>query len=1779
MMHPARAQKLLDAASIGGPLSITGISSGGANSTITLAYSMRQLKTTYDHSTITPPATVSGFTNSATPLLRVRRSTDSAQLDIGYIASGLLDTATLRAFVTANGVNATASGYVSVWFDQSGNSRDAYQTTLSLQPRIVNAGVVEKNENNIPATVDYGQKFVYDTSTITKPYNITGNHTITVVAQPKSYTSTGGLLDNGGTYLSDRKGYATNGLSSIKIIGSNWAAQIRNDAGTITSSYTGNIALLTTRTDAVTLVRSGNNYPLYVNGANAGNTVLSGANTLGPFLLGYEINASSQQTYFEEAIIFPSALSSTNLSALYTSQAAAFKSVSAGTGKLLDAYASNGPLNAVSASSGGANSSVAIAYSVRQLKTTYEHTAITPPAAVSGFTNSSSPLVRVRRSSDNNQLDIGYDANGYLDTATLKTFVGAGSGFISVWYDQSGNSRDALQSTQAAQPRIVNAGVVERNVNGYISIVDQNGLYVDNTASYGITGDRTVNIVVQPKAWTNGNVDAGNGTYAMDKSTGATLGLTSIKIISDKWSTQVRSNGDAFSIYQSYSGNSYASVSTTRADALTLMRAGDNYLLYVNATYSGNTVMTGTNTLEGFRLGYSTNTSQNMYYNEAIYFSSALSSSDRTSLQKSQNIFLGKASTTKLLDPSETGGAVSVVKETPTSTTLSNTSVALAYSMRLLKTNYEHTSITPPTAVGGFTNSTTPLLRVKRGNDNNMLDIGYTSDGMLDTVTLKNFVSNNGALPTNNGFVDTWYDQSGNSLDARTTVAGYEPLIVNSGNVQRNQNGLIAVTNTVQRFTCNTNINVTGDRTIWMVAQPFAFTNGAWNNGAGTYLNDRNSHLDNSLSSVKLINGKWSTQIRNSDGSGVASSYEGSIAVSNNRIDAVVLMRSGDDYPLYVNGIQSGTTTLAGTNTLTNFQLGYRYDLSSDNQYVYYSEVLIFPSALSTSDQQAILANQNSVFGLGSFTWNGSASSDWNTAANWTPQGIPDEASSVIVPSSGVTNALSITVGQTTLKAKKFTVNSGASVTINGNLSVSDSVNINGTSSGTGTITLTGSLPQYVKGSFPGLINNNVEAVYPYGNVSVGGTFTNGGIINMGTNTLEGSPTVTNNGTILTQSTSSTPLPSGKTWSGSGNGTVTYNAISGGQTIAGGTYNALTMNNTTGTQTLNGTTTVNTTITMMGGKLAIGSNTLNMNGTISGLTASGSLVANGSSSLSIGGSGALGSNLYFDQTTPGTTNRLSNLTYNRSAQTITLGSALQVSGIITPTAGTLAAGNLLTLASNATSTGMIATGSGSYITGTVTAERYIPSVTRRWRFLASPVIGATLADWKNEIYITGAGGAANGFDATVSSAPSVYSYNEATPGDHNTYGWEAATNINIALTTGKGFRVFIRGDRSDTNMLNGTNHEQVAVTMNAIGAVNTGNITMPVTYTSSGNITNDGWNLMGNPYPAPIDWNGFHDAGRTGTSPNYSGTDYAHLDAIASVFDANTNAYASYNAVSNIGIGVFSNGIIPSGAAFWVKAAATSPSMVMKEIYKSVTTPAAMFKSEAEPTFILKLIQDSINADEMIIKYIPEADKNKDIYDIPKFYGEINIASITDNNTFLSGNCKPFNGTSDTIRLSLGVGKTGNYSFQFKNVSQLVSHLPVHMVDAYAHRVIDMKSNNCYKFSVDKTDPTSSGNNRFTIVVGETPTTGFEEVAGSTLNMLVYPAITQGEITISNTWVKNNEANVKITDALGRQVAAFNNLHWNDSQIRMDLSAYKTGVYFILVESNGRNTVLKCIKQ
>jgi len=76
--------------------------------------------------------------------------------------------------------------------------------------------------------------------------------------------------------------------------------------------------------------------------------------------------------------------------------------------------------------------------------------------------------LRVRRSSDNAEQDIGFSGN-YLDTASMISFVGASvNAYLVTWYDQSGNGYNVTQSTASLQPFLKRSSIYV-TINGLTS--------------------------------------------------------------------------------------------------------------------------------------------------------------------------------------------------------------------------------------------------------------------------------------------------------------------------------------------------------------------------------------------------------------------------------------------------------------------------------------------------------------------------------------------------------------------------------------------------------------------------------------------------------------------------------------------------------------------------------------------------------------------------------------------------------------------------------------------------------------------------------------------------------------------------------------------------------------------------------------------------------------------------------------------------------------------------------------------------------------------------------------------------------------------------------------------------------------------------------------------------------------------------------------------------------------------------------------------------------------
>ncbi len=89
---------------------------------------------------------------------------------------------------------------------------------------------------------------------------------------------------------------------------------------------------------------------------------------------------------------------------------------------------------------------------------------------VGGYTG---PLLRIRRSGDHAEKDVGLTAAGALDTAALTAFTRDGSAHVVAWYDQSGNQHHLQQKGRDQQPRIMVDGSLQTENSRTVMVFDR----------------------------------------------------------------------------------------------------------------------------------------------------------------------------------------------------------------------------------------------------------------------------------------------------------------------------------------------------------------------------------------------------------------------------------------------------------------------------------------------------------------------------------------------------------------------------------------------------------------------------------------------------------------------------------------------------------------------------------------------------------------------------------------------------------------------------------------------------------------------------------------------------------------------------------------------------------------------------------------------------------------------------------------------------------------------------------------------------------------------------------------------------------------------------------------------------------------------------------------------------------------------------------------------------------------------------------------------------------
>ena len=140
-------------------------------------------------------------------------------------------------------------------------------------------------------------------------------------------------------------------------------------------------------------------------------------------------------------------------------------------------------------------------------------------------------VVEVRRSSDSSTQSF---TAGQVADGTLEAFCGAGDGFVSAWYDQSGQGNDATQATTTAQPQIVSSGSL---VTGGL-VLDGVDDYLGLSSSLGLTSGVSHFIVNTNQANNNAQIILDNRTASIN---GTSIRFSSANVLKLDWNASASS--------------------------------------------------------------------------------------------------------------------------------------------------------------------------------------------------------------------------------------------------------------------------------------------------------------------------------------------------------------------------------------------------------------------------------------------------------------------------------------------------------------------------------------------------------------------------------------------------------------------------------------------------------------------------------------------------------------------------------------------------------------------------------------------------------------------------------------------------------------------------------------------------------------------------------------------------------------------------------------------------------------------------------------------------------------------------------------------------------------------------------------------------------------------------------------------------------------------------------------------------------------------------------------
>ncbi len=688
------------------------------------------------------------------------------------------------------------------------------------------------------------------------------------------------------------------------------------------------------------------------------------------------------------------------------------------------------------------------------------------------------------------------------------------------------------------------------------------------------------------------------------------------------------------------------------------------------------------------------------------------------------------------------------------------------------------------------------------------------------------------------------------------------------------------------------------------------------------------------------------------------------------------------------------------------------------------------------------------------------------------------------------------------------------------------------------------------------------------------------------------------------------------------NGTATSVNLRFSQTGTENVIHDININKSAGSINLldGGSFQVRNTFIFTNGIFNIGSGTLKLTGTIT-TSATGTLSGSPNANLIIGNEvSSSNATIYFNQS-DAASRSLKTYTQTRNG-TITLATPLEVINLVDLNGGTSAnifnSASNLTLISTEAATARVNNLGSSSIRDSVFVQRFIKGGTisrRSYRLLSSPVYQVTNPNFglrryyfsrlQDQTLITGTGGTANGFDASSANGTTIWKYNEpaatSAAQDFIPISKISKNHSNTTqdfLTSGNGFFLFFRGDR--INNLSNKTTQPFPVPENVVlsykGLLNQGNITVTAPYSSTTNLlsytnraeTNDGFNLMGNPYAAAIDWELSGSSGSAITLTNINPTIYI-LDPVTRNYGTYTKGGVSTGSATRY---------IASGQGFFVKANAANPAITFTEAAKATDTSNPNVLGGKTPLAIdflrLNLQKDCLNQDDILLTFkdgqSEDYNQEEDVDDLSGMNATISLSAVSKTEKkMLAVNALPPAKHVKTISLFADAAASGNYHLKLTDLSDNFKTKPVFLKDNFTADSVDLRLKPDYAFFIDKNIAATFGSSRFVVYfLPDSTVISTAKNTAVTINpknmlpdsVLLFPNPAAAEINFLV--AKRSTGNIRLNIYNNSGAKIHSALHQNQQNFKHNVAALPTGVYVAeLLDAATGNTLqkIKFIKQ